>query len=707
MLQKGALGSPVRPIFLLSAMAVGFLPVRQLCGIIIDIAYASIVLHPTTASRIPHGTSVPIPKGGLAMKRASCLHEPAVSVRILNLLWLVFGLAAVGGTFLAYLGKFTGMEFSLLQALNPYWMPLFSIFAHLTLSRMLIECFRAVGVQFSGFHLALLGCAILISAAIYAHCVCSRDILYFWDFAGSYVRQLELNDAFAAGIRSGLSTIKQSVWYGNYAYFLNLFTAVPFFFTRQTGDAYVLGAFVSIVPYILALIGALTCKLTALLRVQHSRLFFALGLFSAVCFPLFHASLIFGQGDLLGVVFALAVVLLTINYTFEKTEPTRLVLLACFAFLVIITRRWYIMWAAAYFLCYGIFVLICAMMDRDSAARCGRILRLLGYAAICVLLIGLIMLPFIRQQSSIDYATNYGAYLHGGFSGELVNQANWLGWIGCALLLVGLIFGYVHSKTRGVALVSVASLLLSIFLFTRIQNMGYHQSLLLIPGYTMLLLLGLAAICAIPKAWIAISAVCAVSTTLAINLVGSMLRLSAIQSSPLFSDVSLSPASRNDVAEIRGVVEWLLARCVERDSVYIIPHSSVYNPSIFRCALLPDRRAFDVIDYGAAILGEHKFPTGLLTAEYMLTCEPFVYADLEHKYNDAFLHGGYLETRFALEKTFDMGNGYTFYVYRRMVPADAAEIRVYRDILVEENAQYPYLYWDVIDSFMKERGLLP
>ena len=112
-----------------------------------------------------------------------------------------------------------------------------------------------------------------------------------------------------------------------------------------------------------------------------------------------------------------------------------------------------------------------------------------------------------------------------------------------------------------------------------------------------------------------------------------------------------------------------------------------------------------MIDYGAGMLGEHAFPTALLTSKYVLVCDPMPDTGLSRKYNEAFLCGGYLKERFVLEESVDMGNGYTFHIYRRTAPVDAKEVLVYRDMLTEESQQYPYLYRDVIDQFLLEQGL--
>ena len=69
----------------------------------------------------------------------------------------------------------------------------------------------------------------------------------------------------------------------------------------------------------------------------------------------------------------------------------------------------------------------------------------------------------------------------------------------------------------------------------------------------------------------------------------------------------------------------------------MIPHGEPYNPDVFRNALLPDVTVRGKLSYGAAVLGTHSFPTDLLDAVYVLTCDPFCPLGFDAKINAAFL----------------------------------------------------------------------
>jgi len=240
-----------------------------------------------------------------------------------------------------------------------------------------------------------------------------------------------------------------------------------------------------------------------------------------------------------------------------------------------------------------------------------------------------------------------------------------------------------------------------IFLFTRIQNMGYHHTLILVPAYLLLMLIGLSGICRLEKKWmlslsfgvvlgfgVANAAVCGVT---------SSEKLPA-----LFSNSALIPMQRDDIPQVRAVNLWLTEHCSAPESAYMIPHGYPYNPDVFRSCDLPDWTISDYLYYGSGVLGTHCFPEGLLLSQYVLTCEPFCGLSLAEKFNSAFFCE-IPQKHFIEVKQLDMGNGYTFIVYERIVKADQEEIQFYRDCFAEEDQQFPDLFsgvWDEIPKYI-------
>lgn len=61
--------------------------------------------------------------------------------------------------------------------------------------------------------------------------------------------------------------------------------------------------------------------------------------------------------------------------------------------------------------------------------------------------------------------------------------------------------------------------------------------------------------------------------------------------------------------------------------------------------------------------------------------------------------------KYKLVKTFVMDDGYIFYAYERIVPADKEEVMKYLDAFSQENENYPDLFSDVIDEYIRQKNL--
>ena len=97
------------------------------------------------------------------------------------------------------------------------------------------------------------------------------------------------------------------------------------------------------------------------------------------------------------------------------------------------------------------------------------------------------------QNFSFDYAGRYSYYNFGGITLELAAQTLRIGLLNFILIGMGLWFA---AKRRLPALpcLAGAELLVSLVLFTRVQNTGSHQMLLFVPGWLLLFLVGSAAL---------------------------------------------------------------------------------------------------------------------------------------------------------------------------------------------------------------------
>ena len=167
---------------------------------------------------------------------------------------------------------------------------------------------------------------------------------------------------------------------------------------------------------------------------------------------------------------------------------------------------------------------------------------------------------------------------------------------------------------------------------------------------------------------------------------------------------------RKDLPQIKAIASWIDTHCAEGEISYMIPHDMLYCPDHFKNCLLPQTPINNKLAFGFSVPGTHYFPMQFFEAKYVLTADPFPLThvndpenEMSHKLNDMFL--AVRDEYFALEETFDMGNGTTFTIWRRTVAPSRAEVEYYLSAFTEEDAKYPEMFSQVAENWLAARGL--
>ena len=572
---------------------------------------------------------------------------------------------------------------------------LLSVWAWLFVIWIIREVQSILEVRFTKRNLIAIAVTLTILFAYYAYSLLTRQFIYYWDFVHYYQIQLGVTENFqTVSFFIAATDVIKSIWYHSYTQFISVFLAAPFTFTPKTVDWFVAASAVAILPTLYWAIAIFIKMLERILQPVRSDYFFVGGMILAAGFPLIHWSLLYGQPDLLGLVFAFLIVVLTIQYDFSKTDIKRYFLIVILTIMTIVSRRWYLFWLVAYYACYGFAIAFHTIRNK-------RWMDLRRAALFCISAgasIAVVLLPKIVRLAKTDYAESYEFYNVGGLSLELSNQSKFLGIGLLVIITAGFLWGVFRRRTRGLSILAAADLALIIVLFTRIQNMGYHHMMILVPAYLLLMLNCLAGICRLEKKRVfQVSAMVLLVFSLSNAAICGTASTTSMPA--LFSKVPLKLPRRNDIEKIREVNRWLVENCSESESAYMIPHGYPYNPDIFRCCDLPDGSVSARLPYGSAILGTHYFPEELFSAKYVITCEPFCNASIAEKYNSAFLSET-SQKHFIEATRFDMGNGYVFIVYQRTMPADREEVQYYIDFFSQEDALFPELFSGVLDQIL-------
>ena len=630
---------------------------------------------------------------------------------VLGKVWL--GLAA---------GAMALIIFCLAASGSSLFFPLVSLWCNAALFALALLVLRRAGVELDLFHKAVL-VGLWAAAVLYFYWTLgSRTFLYHWDYVNYILKQYHAEAAFAQSTGAGFRFLLDSIT-EDYTNFITLFTEFPFCLSGKTGDDYAFCQVFSVLPSLLVLLAGLTVKVGRMLRVKNRFWYFLIGFSWCATFPFVRMSAVLGQPDWFGLIFAFMLMLLTLDYRFDGIDLPRYLLIFAATAGIILTRRWYLYFVVGYCFAYVLLLAVSSIRlakDGQPSRAVHRMVRLVVFGLCAAGAMVLLLLPMVRKILSFDYAGRYSYYNFGGITLELAAQTLRIGLLNFILIGMGLWFA---AKRRLPALpcLAGAELLVSLMLFTRVQNTGSHQMLLFVPGWLLLFLVGSAALANGLKKhtavklcyWgftmvFAVSVRCSPLTTVALpGFVVDHFPLKAVSE---FVRLDKLTYDRTDAAQIQRVDDWIDAHCdaEKGEFAYMIPHDMLYNSDIFQYAALPDIQLQDKLAAGISIPGTHEFPVRFFEAKYVLTAEPlpqtFVSGgELSGRWNALFCAAR--DEHFTQAASFDMGNGTVFTVWERTEPADRAEVEYYLDAFAQEDVLYPEMFSQVAEAWLAGHGL--
>ena len=601
-----------------------------------------------------------------------------------------------------------------------FFFPLVSLWCNLALFACVLLVLRVAGVKFDLFHKAVIVGLWAAALLYFFWALDRRSFVYIWDYFNYINKQYSAEAAFLQGPAAGFQYIFGS-FAEDYTNFITLFLDFPFCLSDRTGDSFAFCQVFSILPMLLVLLAGLTLKVGQMLRVKNRFWYFLIGISWCVTFPFLRMSAMLGQPDWFGLIFGFSILLLTLDFRFEKLEPVRFCLLFAATAAIILSRRWYLYFVVGYYFAYAVLVLVSSVRIARAGQKMQALVQvrnlvLFGLMSMVAMLI--LLWPMVRKILGFDYAGRYSYYNFGGLTLELAAQALRIGLLNFILIGLGLWFA---AKRRLPALpcLAGAELLISLLLFIRVQNSGSHQMLLFLPGWLLLFLAGAAALAeGIQKHrelklfyWVftlvfAVSVRCSPLTVVAMP--GFLVDHFPLEATSEFVRLDKLIYDRKDLPQIKAIANWIDTHCAEGELSYMIPHDMLYCPDHFKNCLLPETPINDKLAFGFSVPGTHNFPMQFFEAKYVLTADPFPQTfvgngELSHRWNDRFL--AVRDEYFAQEATFDMGNGTTFTIWRRTAAPTRAEVEYYLSAFTEEDAQYPEMFSEIAESWLAARGL--
>ena len=616
--------------------------------------------------------------------------------------------------------------FALAAPGSRFFFPLVSLWCNLALFACVLLVLRVAGIKFDLFHKAVL-VGLWAAALVYFFWALNRrSFVYIWDYVNYINKQYGAEAAFLQSPAAGFQFIFGSLA-EDYTNFITLFLDFPFCLSDRTGDSFAFCQVFSVLPMLLVLLAGLTLKVGQLLRVKNRFWYFLIGMTWMATYPWLRMSAMLSQPDWFGLIFGFSILLLTLDFRFEKLEPVRFCLLFLATAAIILSRRWYLYFVVGYYFAYAVLVLVSSVRiaragQKKQALLQVRNLVLFGLMSMVAMLV--LLWPMVSRILGYSYAERYAYYNDGGMVTEIYLQNARMGLMNLVLIGLGLWFCLKRHKMPALPCLAGLEILLSMLLFTRVQTTGSHQMLLFLPGWFLLFLLGAAALAeGITRRrylkigfWLftiafATSVRCSPLSTVALPdfLLGRTILSASLQTSARdFAAIDDLIYDRKDLPQIKAIASWIDTHCAEGEISYMIPHDMLYCPDHFKNCQLPATPINDKLAFGFSVPGTHNFPMQFFEAKYVITADPFPQTfvskgEMSHKLNERFL--AVRDEYFALEATFDMGNGTTFTIWRRTVAPTRAEVEYYLSAFKEEDAQYPEMFSQIAESWLAARGL--
>lgn len=522
-----------------------------------------------------------------------------------------------------------------------------------------------------------------------------RETVYYYDYLNYYRRQNEMATNFSLNGFMALSKIVRNLMRDDYKVFMSLFIAGPYTFTTRTVESFMICSYLTCMLPVYAGWMLVAKKIGAVLGVRRWGMYYALCGGFLVSWPLLLFPMTHGMPDPFGLAFAALILLLTVDYRFEDLPLPRLLCLFVASCGLILTRRWYMYFVFAYYLCW------CAAVLFSRPLRLWpKLLRNMAlFGGVSAVLILLPLFPTFYRALTYDYADRYGAFYGGGINENLVVQKGYLGYILLAVLVVGAVVCLAHRGSHPWMPVLAGTWGVSFWMFASVQSFGIHQTLLLEPVYLVFIFAALAGVCMLHRQIAArfAAGVCSM-------LIGAQFLLAAPRNTVggVFGNTPLDLSRRQDMAQIDEMVDYILEVYQPGDKVYINATND-YCAQVFSASRMPNDLEW-LIQYEASIPSTHGLPTAILGSTWLYVPNKPMSADLNDRINNTMGQGDALSAHFEAQRTFDFPNGLTFTAYKRVQPADSEELAFLLSLFPDWDERWPDMFSEVAAGYAAEKG---
>ena len=130
-------------------------------------------------------------------------------------------------------------------------------------------------------------------------------------------------------------------------------------------------------------------------------------------YPFLRMSAVLAQPDWFGLIFGFAILLLTMDFRFDRLEPVRFGLIFLATAAIILARRWYLYFVVGYYFAYALLLIAgCVRLAKggEKAAALVRIKNLVLFGLASVVAMVILLWPMVSHILAYNYAGRYSYY---------------------------------------------------------------------------------------------------------------------------------------------------------------------------------------------------------------------------------------------------------------------------------------------------------
>ena len=522
------------------------------------------------------------------------------------------------------------------------------------------------------------GLLLVIAANLFAAAYVSAEhYIYYWDWSLYWLKFEQLGELARADGFAASAAVAASIRNDEYN-LLQVVPLLPFELVGGSGRETFIVAITNMGVLPSAALMALIPERLAERQCWPRYLFCTAVL---LCLHPLWAAALRGFPDVIGVAIASGVLLTYFKRPLKELRRSDFVRLGVLLCLLVLTRRWYLFWAAAFFPA-AIAAFLVAPPERAFERR--RLVQLAsGLAtagASCLILLLALAGPIVVHVAVTDYATAFAAYRSQASGPGQVEGQFGLALLGIAAIGLGCLVA--NRRTRALGTFVSVQAALSLLLFTHVQKfLGVQHYYILVPALGIGVAGALHAVwnAARPRAWKIAGSVVAASIVLLSSF--SVFSPAPVTAGPLLPRQSYPPLVRPDLAEIDRLLDRL--EQIRPERVYVVASSEVLNWSTLKMGCRDRHR--DLCDHIAVtsdIDARDGFPFELAGADTVVIATPVQFhVDPADQRTIGLVARDLLSHRrigrsFALDAgEFQLKQGVKARILRRTAPISDADLR--------------------------------